>query len=266
MKGLLSLFIGLMLSTFSFSQKHQRSMVDFSSYFTLKAERSAGNEKILVYPAVVDNPKGETGKFIKMYSRRFNYLLQNRTNFARVYNHLYPDTLTMTRRYTDSLQHNQVFKQYFNAFTYYINSPSTKNSTKIAFSVEEMMQVASKFFYCDLVKPDTTVSWHVCVGFNGLQDVVFDKDYTLLEAFCFEAIFTNMLSEDPEKSKFMDNFINYVTTSTNKQKQKFTSNQDLLQKVKHEVFLSMEFDKQLQVTLLDYYYKNQNNLPFQIEQ
>ena len=32
---------------------------------------------------------------------------------------------------------------------------------------------------------------HVCIGLNEVKEASWAKDYTLLEAFCFEAIFEN---------------------------------------------------------------------------
>jgi hypothetical protein len=66
------------------------------------------------------------------------------------------------------------------------------------------MEVSSKFFYCDQVNPDTSIQAYVCVGLNGVKEAKWNKDYTLLEAFCYEGIFTQF---DNERSHIWDAFV-----------------------------------------------------------
>lgn len=54
-------------------------------------------------------------------------------------------------------------------------------------ALDDWMRIAVRFFYPDQVRPDGSISGHVCVGANGLADQRGGRDL-LLEALAFSAI------------------------------------------------------------------------------
>jgi hypothetical protein len=44
-----------------------------------------------------------------------------------------------------------------------------KVEIKEEYSNSEIMDIASKFFYYDTVRPDTTIGLHICIGTNGQE-------------------------------------------------------------------------------------------------
>ena len=91
--------------------------------------------------------------------------------------------------------------------------------------------------------------------------IYFVTPLTLLEAFCFEAIFENL--QGRKDTKFMDNFLAYVDTAREQYKE--LPFDELLSKAKNEIFEKMERDRDLKSMLLSYYRENEGNLPFRLE-
>lgn len=125
-----------------------------------------------------------------------------------------------------------------------------------------MMLIASRFFLCDKVnKSDTTVGYHICVGINGQKELNSNRDYTTLEAFCFEAIF-HFYKEG--KPPFVTNFIRYIKNSTSKHKADFKDFNILLENVKRDCYRDMEKDEALRKSLLLFYQLNKENISIKI--
>ena len=201
------------------------------------------------------------------YNRRFEYLL---INVSQIHNqdhserrkeiwNLYPDTTKLKELYLREYIKDDKLTNYFEITMAAITD--TLIVVTSYFTEEELMKVASKFFYCDKVFPDTTVQSHVCVGLNGVSEANWDKDYTLLEAFCYEAIFDDLVSDT---SKIEEIYSSEKKEACNQYKTSITSLDRYLIEVRNELFERMKNDPVLKATLLEYYNKNRNNLAFEI--
>jgi hypothetical protein len=113
----------------------------------------------------------------------------------------------------------------------------------------------------DIDKKDTTIGYHICVGLNGISEISTTRDCTVLEAFCFEAIFEN-LKGNPN---FIKNFNSYLDKSLKENKKHFTDFKTLLNNVKEECYVNMENDNELEKLILHHYRKNKDNISFTIE-
>lgn len=220
-----------------------------------------GKQHTSVYPALRESAKDTITSFMNHYHRRFEYLLQNRTQFNDLAD-WYPDTVHINKVYVQRLEVNKPFLTYLSQFlacsTLFVKAKPT------TYQQDELMLVASRFFLCDQVRPDTTVSWHVCIGLNGMKEVNWTKDYTLLEAFCFEAIFDKMFSKNLDETRYMDQFLKAVDESTRKYRPFMRTKDHLLEQVKGDVFRTMQTDLILKKRLLDYYHQHAASLPFTI--
>lgn len=234
-----------------------------SNYIELKVEQyEEDNEKYIgVSPKIKDNLPGKEGKLINKYHRRFDYLLQNKTHFQGIYDKLYPDTNKINKLYIASISNDLNFVSYFTDFKKSLTSNAIQKSK---FNKAELMTVASKFFYCDGLKPDSTIRSHICIALNGVTEAKWNKDYTLLEAFCFEAIFENYYVKDKIRNQFVDNFVTYIKEGEKKAKSTLNEPKVFLESVRIYSFKKMEQDKALLTTLLTYYNKVQQTLPFEI--
>lgn len=233
-------------------------------YFEIKGEQIEyqGNIHKNIYP-VIAKTTDSISLFMNKYSRRFEYVVMNKTGAIfrdSTFQNLFPDTIQMSKIYCEKLGNDKATLTYLNAFI----NPCKEGKKHLKYTQLELMEVASRFFLCDRINPDTTIFWHVCIGINGQNEAGWLKDFTLLEAFCFEAIFDGLQSNNREKSVFMNNFINYVGQAE-------TTYKDLpfelmLERSKNAVFKKMENDPDLQTLLLDYYNQTKHKLPFDIQQ
>jgi hypothetical protein len=220
-----------------------------------------GNVKAAAMPEL----KNESS--LQVYSLRFDYLLINVSEIHGIdkvqqrYDiwSLYPDTVQLSRLYLNEFSGDKKLRKLFKESYLAIENPNRKKKT--SYSEEELMTVASKFFYCDDVLPDTTVRMHICVGLNGIKEADWEKDYTLLEAFCYEAIFHDM---DLDNSVVDTELSSVKKEATNKFRPTFTTKEAFLENVKLEVFEKMKRSLILRQSLLEYYRSNSDNLVFEI--
>ena len=235
---------------------------DFEKYFELKAEKykEPEGEYVGVSPAIKDNAPDNVGKFITSHPRRFRYLLANNSKFQGL-DSLYPDVMKMNKLYIDSIRADKKFVAAFQNLTVPVTSKTFKRET---YRKKELMQVASRFFFCDTVRPDKSIGSHICIALNGLKEAQFEKDYTILEAFCFEAIFEAIDQKRPARTKFVENFLAYIEEISNKEKQNISSSDSYLRNVRLAVFERMQTDDELKNVLLEYFQKNKENLSFNI--
>lgn len=212
-------------------------------------------------------PDLKPGSAFMNYKKRFEYLLinvpeihtpgkaQERNDIWK----LYPDTITLRRLYLDKFIADKKLTGYFEETAKYIKDTTLPRKT--SFTQDELMEVASKFFYCDEILPDTSVQAHVCVGLNGIREANWQNDYTLLQAFCYEGIFNQF---DNDTSRIWDNFVAEKKKSADKFKLNITLLDQYLQDVKLELFERMKNNETLKKELLSYYEVNRNNLAFKI--
>jgi hypothetical protein len=218
-----------------------------------------GKEYKNIYPTIQTN-ETSINQQIRKHNRRFEYILQNRTDFKNEsFQNLFPDTLKMTGIYRATLEDNLKTKSYFMKLALPLIQ---KVKTKEKYSKSEVMDIASKFFYCDAVRPDTTIGLHICIGING-QEMKSKKDYTLLEAICFEAIFEKMFASQGASTKYMDNFSESVEKYSKINKELAKSGlEPYLLKVRQDVYSDMKNDESLRETLFSFFDRNKDNIPF----
>jgi hypothetical protein len=212
-------------------------------------------------------PKMKENNSLAPYEKRFEYLLINVPKIHQPEKFkernaiwsLYPDTIQLKRKYLKKFSHDKALTSYFQKTMKPIVDSNAK--INISYTIDELMDIASKFFYCDKVLPDSSVQAHICIGLNGIKEANWKKDYTLLEAFCYEAIFDDL---DEEKSIIWKTFEQIIFESEQKHKTKFTSSEVYLENLKLEVFNRMKYSEILKLELIAYYQFNKGNLSFKI--
>lgn len=213
-------------------------------------------------------PNMKANSFLAPFERRFEYLLINVPKIHQPEKNkernaiwsLYPDTIQLKCKYLKKFSRDKALTSYFKQTL----QPLLDSTIKIAvhFTTDELLEVASKFFYCDKVLPDSSVQAHICIGLNGIKEANWQKDYTLLEAFCYEAIFDDL---DEENSPIWNAFEKIIRESEQKHKSTFVSSEEYLEKVKFDVIERMKTSEILKLELLAYYQFNKNNLAFSLK-
>jgi len=201
------------------------------------------------------------------FSKRFEYLLMNvsRIHLPEASDRrkeiwsLFPDTAELKELYLNEYIQDEKLTTYFDeTIAPFLNPNIVRDRT---YTSDEVMEVASKFFYCDKVEEDTSVQAHVCIGLNGVGEAKWKEDYTFLEAFCFEGIFHDL---DKDSSKVWDSFISLQEESCRLYKVDLVTLDQYLEDVKLDVFEKMKNDSILKTKLLEYYEMNKSNLAFTI--
>jgi len=208
-------------------------------------------------------PESELNK----YQFRFDYLLMNvsevhqinKTEERNAIFGLYPDTVKLQKVYMKKFIQDKKLVACFEESYAPIKDPDMKRTK--TYTTDELMDVASKFFYCDLVLPDTNVQSHVCVGLNGIKEASWEKDYTLLAAFCFEAIFADF---HKDQSPVDESYSAEKSKAVQKYRANISNLDQYLEDVKLELFERMKNDEVLKKALLEYYEENKSNLAFRI--
>lgn len=242
----------------------QAQQIDYCPYFYLDiSTREENGESVKSYSPEIDTSHQDSlSTFLKQHYNRFSYLLWNKLGDLDPIAETYPDTATMDSMFCDLLHNNALFLFYLNnVLPESIRHPE---STPEIFTADEMMLVASHFFYClEIQESDTVIISHICVSIKDKETIPFKRDMTLLEAFAFEGIFNALQNE--EKSKIEANFRRYINESTNIYKDRMNNLEELLVTVRHECFALMEDDEDLKKSLLQFYQDNRDNLNFIID-
>ena len=212
-------------------------------------------------------PELKSESNLKDFSRRFEYLLINVSKMhqpdyaerrTKIWS-LYPDTSKLKRLYLNKFIGDKNLVNYFE--TTYSGITDTSFKPTISFTEDELMEVASKFFFCDKVFPDTAVQSHVCVGLNGISEANWNRDYTLLEAFSYEAIFNDLVRDS---SKIDESYSIEKKEACERYKSTMSTLDQYLVDVRNDLFVRMKNDPVLKSVLVKYYEENQNNLSFKI--
>lgn len=230
--------------------------VGYCDYFKLSIEKSIyeGKEGLSIVPEIVSIPGDSLSDFILKHANRFQYIIYNRLDSLNRYSQLFPDSVAIQNLFCSNIRKKKI-NNYFRVLAGHSQEPEI-------YTKGEMMRIASRFFLCDRVnESDTTIGYHICIGINGQEELQSERDYTTLEAFCFEAIFDSYKDGRPQ---FTENFNRYIENSSIRRKRNFKDFKSFLESVKEDCFTEMEDDDTLKKSLLDFYNLNKNNISIEI--
>lgn len=110
----------------------------------LKVEQPDSGYTTYISPRVNEVPVDKKQAFFKQFHRRFDYILINKVNVdgADLYKGL-NDTAALNRRFCELFMQQKELSGYFDVLS------NAQKGTKQMFTIEEMMQVASRFFWLD---------------------------------------------------------------------------------------------------------------------
>lgn len=234
-----------------------------ADYFELTVEQySEGDtDYVGVSPSIRSASFDSAGKFIAAHPRRFRYLLANNSRHFLYLENFHPDHARINREYARRMKSDRKFVRHFREM---VAPAISKRFDRKKFSIGEIMTVASRFFFCDTVKPDRSIGSHICIALNGLADAGFDRDYTVVEAFCFESIFAEIEARSPARAKVVENFVSYINEISAGARKENAADDVYLKNVRGAVFKRMSQDTDLKKLLIDYFESNRNNLSFEI--
>ena len=232
---------------------------NFCKYFTVKIGKYVDKGKTRnTFSAKINKaPNDAVASFIQSHKHRFEYISNKLLSILIKKNNTF-DSSFLTQQFRKSISTDSF---YYN-FIHLTSGSKTKVGTDLTFTTAELKKVASHFFMCDDIREkDTAFSYHICVGINGISELKTTKDYTVLEAFCFEAIFRTL----GHKPKFLNNFHHYISESSKVEKEHFIDFKSHLTAVRNRCYALMEKDEDLEKAIISYYIQNLDNINFKIE-
>ncbi|TXC81934.1 hypothetical protein [Luteibaculum oceani] len=201
------------------------------------------------------------------YHWRLSYLLtgvpklhapENRYKMDSIGSH-YPDSNRVIRMFLEEYSKDERMVNAFETSIAAIMDPNFRKE-KI-YTMDEALEVASVFFYADQVNPDSTVRTKVCIGINGVEEAKWMDDRLLLEAFCYEAIFTEVIKD----SSALDNMYDLHKRAVVKAAKDSLENLDqYLLDVRKNLMVEMRREPELRKRLREYYALHEKSLAFQL--
>lgn len=236
---------------------HLCAQTDYCSRISAaKVAKTDSGYTTYVSPHIKDIAGDKKQAFFKRFHRRFDYILINKVNLegADLYK-MRNDTAALNRHFCELFTQQKELSGYFDVLS------NAEKGAKQMFTVAEMMQVAARFFWLER-KESGRWTYYICIGNNGQKESNYERDYSVLEAFCFEAIFSYL---DQRKSprffiaadKYFDT-IKRVTPEADRQ------DTAVILAARQSLYYKMEQDADLRQALLRYYRRYGNTCGFRL--
>lgn len=253
--------IALMLHCFTSNAKG----LDLCSYMSISIKQFDVKGEMKSFPVTsIDQERSDTfGKELKVHFHRYTYLMTKHFTKESPLLALYPDTVKIKEQFCKELNQASDFRTSFELVcpSQYLDSkPATATFTK-----EEMMYVASRFFYCNKVTKDTGIIPKICVGINGNKMANSAKDLTSLEAIVFESLFEALKIESEEDPQFITDFNESILKSLTKNKYKYTNLDEMLLAIRNECFDDMAHNEGLEKYVSSYIESNKASFNFTVQ-
>ena len=258
----------LIITCFTFISASSQT-INYCNYIKLDVSEYTyeGEKRVGCSPSILSNGNGEFERFLTDHSQRFEYIMfsnmSNNNDKIKEISSYYPDTIKINHEYCKMIiEEKSMISNLINLTPNHLtNWPQNKDT----FSSDILLIVASKYFYCDQVnEKDTSVTRHICIGINGQNEIISDRNLILLQSFAFEAIFHHILKE--ESPLFVKNFDEFRRESAKRNKLHFTNFDSYLISVRNECYQYMIHNSDLKNKLLEYYRNNRNNFNFYLKE
>lgn len=248
----------LLLTRFLFSQD-----LNYCDYYSIQFSLivDEGHEYKSCEPIIFAEQTDRAGDFFRKHRNRFDYILYKHINDYKELGDYFPDTNRIRQAFCDQVLHSPKIQHYFAHLTpAFITAQKPEKDT---FKLDELMLVASRFFYCDYInKADTSIQSHMCIAINGQKDIHASRDYTVLEAFNCEAIFYYFgKKKDP---LFLRQFTTFTRKTSQEKRFEFADFESYLLLIRNLSYDYMQHNDDLKKKLLNYYHKNRLNLNFEL--
>lgn len=232
----------------------QEVLEDYNNFLALeKVELSSGKVRFLKTVKEVDsNIKG--AEYINKHRLFWDYLV---VNFSEP---LEENTFSPNKEISlsqDSFLSMMVSDTIFSPLVERYSSQVVKrNSTKDTISMDEVLNIAVKFFSIEKITPKGEYSARICVGLNSIKNTE-DIRMPFVEAFAFHAIMKNLRNEQYDVyNYFIDSIRSIYKLNLGIDKD------ERLLRAQGALFIQMLQSDKLMKLLEDEYEQNKDVLPF----
>ena len=184
----------------------------------------------------------------------FDYLLTNFSSNSNDKSLLQiNDSLSLRKNYFEGLKKDSLFNSTMNEL---VNKTIDKKIPKDSLNMNQLLNIAVKYFSINKLTKEGDYAGKVCAGFNSIKSTEKIRR-PFVEAFCFSSIFNNYISEE---FSMYEEFVNAI-------KELYTINlgveeEEKLLRAQGAMFLIMKNNNKLRKMLQVEYEKQKEYLPF----
>ncbi len=232
----------------------QEVLEDYNNFLALeKVELSSGKVRFLKTVKEVDsNIKGS--EYINKHRLFWEYLV---VNFSEPLQENTFDPNTEISLLQNNFLSMMVTDTIFSPLVERYSSQVVKrNSIKDTISIDQVLNVAVKFFSIEKITPEGDYSARICVGLNGIKNTEAVR-MPFVEAFAFYAIMKNLRNEQYNVYTYFINAIKGIYKLN-----LGIDKEERLLRAQGALFIQMLQSDRLMELLVDEYQKNKDILPF----
>ena len=243
----LVLFFGIISHVFVSCKTTEKPVTH--PYFTIRLDTFHSGNQIKYYTrTAIRKTEDSTGRVIDRHKKRFQYFVRHCVQNKRLKQYA-PDSLKIKNLFDQTLD-SKFCSRNFQKLLY--------SRPKDTLAMEEVMKVASRFFYLSKQRDNKSVAIHICSGLNGYKDES-DPESLLLQSLLFEAIFEGMMQDSlPAYYKEVKGITPEIV---HKYKGKTEDIDSLVYYARRDIFRSMQTSHNLYRYLKEWLQKNKDNLP-----
>lgn len=250
-------FIFIAIITFSSIGMNGQNHCDFTKYYEdfISIDKITHNGNDFLTKQVVEtNKKSCVSELINNNIMFFDYLLTNFSSNSNDKSLLQiNDSLSLRKNYFEGLKKDSLFNSTMNEL---VNKTIDKKIPKDSLNMNQLLNIAVKYFSINKLTKEGDYAGKVCAGFNSIKSTEKIRK-PFVEAFCFSSIFNNYISEE---FSMYEEFVNAI-------KELYTINlgveeEEKLLRAQGAMFLIMKNNNKLRKMLQVEYEKQKEYLPF----
>lgn len=253
---LLILTIGL-ITVNAFSQTDCNIIDEYRKIFKIEKKKYGEREYLMKTINEIDT----NSCFSDLVNNNGEYIDYLRTHFSDNSNYeelmAISDTIELQNEFIKSLEKDSVFNTEMSLLTKKITDKS--NYTPDTISMNELLNIAVKYFSIIKINKDDYYVGKVCTGINGLKQTEKERK-PQVEAFCFTTILNNYQGE---QFNMYDEFVKGI-----KELYKINlgiENEERLLRAQGAMYMFMRNNEKLKELLLVEYKNKKDYLPFILE-
>jgi hypothetical protein len=192
-----------------------------------------------------------------------DYILTNYTSFDRKKIAVFKrDSTQLIQAFREELKQDTGFNRNMLQLSYwYLKSKNINvadyQSPRTELTTDQLINIATRFFFATKIQPDNNVGWKVCIGQNAYADDKRNSTYPLIEAFCFMVIMDNI-----ENAQYYQQFKEYGTKIS--QQTKYLPESERLIAARESMYKEMAGNSTLKNALLNAYRNKADMLSFRL--
>jgi hypothetical protein len=257
MKTTLIIITGIILACSVYAQQSNDITTYYNEMFSI--EKKLNNERAYLLVNINDlSGNSKLASLINNNKKYLDYLLTHFSGYTQQKDLYEIDNENQLQdAFIEYLKNNKNFNKLMQDFV--SNTVNTKRHITDTVTMDEMLDVAVKFFYIKGITKEGYYNAQICIGINGIKETLEDR-IPHLEAFCFSVIFSNFQSDE---NIVYDELVNGVTDVYNLNLG--VDEGEKLLRAQGAMYMYMRHNEKLKNLLFTEYNKRKQELPFILE-